>query len=437
MAKIIIIGAGIAGLKAALDCAHAGHQVTILEARNRIGGRIYTLTANDGKTPIELGASFWEGYPNNSFYQHYLQSATKVLPIEKSLLFTLREKQNHCYDLETLLPYYRKAQQKIWEATPSIHKKSYDQFILAFFDKERVDQSQEYWLEKWMEYELGHHSTPLALAGFPEIVYPPDPNNLDSWNIIQANSCFIIDGYSHVIERIRQECTEKGVQILTQKPVLTITDQYAQGVRLQTPHHIFIADKVISTIPIGVLKKEMHSLFTTALSAEKCTAIDAMGVHDATRMTFEFAYPFWENLEGPYLFLDLPQKSGLIEFRNGFALHGKAILQTDSYANIAQSLSEKEMIEYILSDLRKVYPNAPNPTWSMIYSWTLDPYSQGAYPYRTIRMNEKLQQALEQPEGNIHFAGADICRLGFSVHNAYASGMRAAKEVCNTQTNKI
>src|ERR1041384_6245332 len=61
--EVIIIGAGIAGLASALDLAHAGLRVAILEARDRIGGRIYTKRDPVTNAPIELGAEFIHGKP--------------------------------------------------------------------------------------------------------------------------------------------------------------------------------------------------------------------------------------------------------------------------------------------------------------------------------------------------------------------------------------
>jgi len=59
--SVLIIGAGAAGLAAARDLSRAGWSVTVLEARDRIGGRIFTLSENDGPAPIELGAEFIHG----------------------------------------------------------------------------------------------------------------------------------------------------------------------------------------------------------------------------------------------------------------------------------------------------------------------------------------------------------------------------------------
>jgi phytoene dehydrogenase-like protein len=65
MAKncVVVIGAGVAGLAAAARLAASGRSVSILEARQRIGGRVYTLHEPTSHAPIELGAEFIHGKP--------------------------------------------------------------------------------------------------------------------------------------------------------------------------------------------------------------------------------------------------------------------------------------------------------------------------------------------------------------------------------------
>src|SRR5215468_6604393 len=62
-ADVIVIGAGVAGLSAARALSDGGLSVTILEARDRIGGRIFTRHIPSFPTPIELGAEFIHGQP--------------------------------------------------------------------------------------------------------------------------------------------------------------------------------------------------------------------------------------------------------------------------------------------------------------------------------------------------------------------------------------
>ena len=63
MKDVVVVGAGIAGLAAARTLAEKGLRVTLLEARDRVGGRIYSVPAAEGGLPVELGAEFIHGLP--------------------------------------------------------------------------------------------------------------------------------------------------------------------------------------------------------------------------------------------------------------------------------------------------------------------------------------------------------------------------------------
>src|SRR5262249_44275437 len=67
MIDVLVIGAGAAGLSAARDLSHSGRTVLVLEARDRLGGRIHTLHDPASPTPTELGAEFIHGEPDETF----------------------------------------------------------------------------------------------------------------------------------------------------------------------------------------------------------------------------------------------------------------------------------------------------------------------------------------------------------------------------------
>jgi monoamine oxidase len=412
MSTVIVIGAGISGLSAALTLS-AHHLVTVLEARNRTGGRIYTTLANDGKTPIELGASFWEGTFTNPFYLEYLQGSTVLLPFVN---------QDH-----------QRAQQLLSQAIPHYAGKTCQALLDSLAD-------EPYLVKKWIEHDLRHYDTPLSHRGFPQFAIPPDATGLEAWCEHTAHICFVRGGYHQVIARMEEQARLANITVVKDAPVEQIIDS-ATGVSVVTPLQNYAADKVISTIPIGVLKAKARTLFAKGLSEDKLRAIDTIGVHQATRVVLEFPKVFWDFI-APYIIIDEPDLPGFIEFRNGFALHGKPILQTDSYEHFVSALWEKKktgdfetlLVDYIMQHLRKRFPHAPAPKHSLVYRWSSDPFAKGAYPYRSAQMTEALQLALEKPEGNIYFAGGDFSRHGFSVHNAYANGKSVAQQLLNDRS---
>ncbi len=440
--KVIVIGGGMAGLKAALDLSLNGVQVILLEARSRLGGRIYTTQTSDGRTALELGASYWEGYNDTPFYKHYFSdnAPTKAhavrLDEKKSELISIDDAHKE----DDLLFYYQLAIKLLADAETLGAGKTFQEYVDEI-DLGAYSNNQIYWIKRFLENCLQHHCTPLSLGGFPTFNRDKIDEN-EAWNTDDADFCFVQNGYNKVIEKIAKECELAGVSFHLNTPVIKISDHGSNGVQVKTTQIVFQCDKVISTIPIGVLKKQAITLFEPPLSSEKMQAINTIGIHDATRVILEFENePFWDNPQGPYIYLDSKHLNCLLEFRNAYPLCGKAILITGKYSDLARTLylqypsdkvrAETELVLKIMSDIRKAYPtkNIPNPINTLVYCWTHDPYAQGAYPYRTANITEQMQVALERSEGNIYFAGTDFSRFGFSVHNAYANGQKVAKKL--------
>lgn len=434
MAKIIIIGAGIAGLTAAYELAIKNHEVILLEARNRIGGRIYTAKASDHVTPIELGASYWEGKNTHPLYQQYFDKSDIRKPFTKlcngdPIILEPLDSLSSSHNRESSAHYQKIARDHLEQSNKTCVYKTAQQRV-EDCDFSRLDKSSIYWVKKWMELQLIHQSTCLSKVGYPSYEIPPDPEDLNATSE-EANYCFVGNGYDKLVSQITELCINAHVKIITNNPVKKVVDKCKKGLSIYTASQEFTADKVVCTIPIGVLKTEAKSLFSPGLSEEKLQAISDIGIHESTRVVLEFDFPFWGESDAPYLLLSSPHKPGMKEFRNNSLLHGKAILQTPNYAKEAKGISDIALIELIMSDLRMAFKqqHIPDPIYYQVYRWTDDPYAQGSYPYHTLKMNEKGFQALERAEGNIYFAGSDFSRFGYLVHHAYNSGKQVAGEI--------
>ncbi len=436
MSSIIVIGAGISGLCAALELSKT-HRVTVLEARNRLGGRIYTVTGSDNHTCIELGASYWEGFNDNPLYTTYF-SPTKQTA--KPFVLQLKEQDSQIIDLdspkkenlpkEDILKYYELAGQYLKQANQHRLNKTFDE-IINHIDYSALGPAQAMWVKKIIELQCIHQTTPLSQIGFPDFTIPRDNTKYTAYNEASANFCFVGNGFNKLINQIASQCTDNGVDIFTNCPVTHISDNGINGVTLNTAQGQFTANKVICTIPLGVLKTQAHTLFRPSLSAEKMQAIKNIGVHASTRVVLEFETPFWDNpAHCPYILLKNSQSPGMKEFRSNYPLHGKAILQTPSFAKESENLNDQDLIKLITHQLQTAFPNqAIHLQHFIVHRWTNDPYAQGAYPYRTLLMDENNHGALERPEGNLYFAGADFSRFGFSVQHAYFSGLQTAQRI--------
>ncbi len=444
MAKVVIIGAGIAGLSAAVELAKH-HQVIVIEARNRLGGRIYSHTVDESN--LEIGASFWEGKKNNPFYlQYFAQTKTT----KKPLALRLNEKLCIVKSDKPIKPaeftsYYQMA---------SLFANQFCQTHIGQHGEQLInqlpitgDEHKQYWVRKFFELQFQHFNTDLKERGVPYFTIPFDEEQLEAWDEENADFCVVANGYHKVIEQLAKEAKKLNVKIKLNSPIIRIV-QSPKGVILKTATEYFQADKVVSTIPIGVLKNTAPTLFEPSLSEEKLQALKTIGVHNGIRVSLIFqGAPFWSPIDAPMIFIDLPNKP-LREFRNAYITSGKTILQTDKYSDIcrhffnifpdSQQDAENEIVKHIMGDLKYALPSneIPWPQTVSIYDWTLDPFAQGAYPYRTILQTEELQTALECKEGHVYFAGSDFSRLGFSVHNGFANAKHVAKDLMQDLENE-
>lgn len=433
--KIIVIGAGIAGLSAACELAKIGYRVCVLEARSRPGGRIYTYRGYHEQVPIELGAQYWEGFSKNPLYQQYFH------PPLNTTLFSIK----NCYfstNKSAELRYYAQAQALLQKKSPPTHQ-SYQQWLddIALTPYPEDEQKN---IRQWLYYQHKQHATPLTKIGWPSYQITKCNQLLEAWNDDDANFCFVKGGYDQLIGKLMVECQSLGVEIFFNQAVKKIKQQNNQTVTIDCEKISFSAQKIICTIPVGVLKTQHQQIFEPKLPALKTQALKTIGVHFAIRVVLIFnSPPFWQPINAPYLFIKTDDYMTFREFRSGYPLHGTTVLQTDSYADIALLLSKKYqdnkiintlLQKRVLHDLKKHF-FVPKLAKCLIRNWASDPFAQGAYVYRTVDMTQSLQTALEEPFLNVYFAGGDFSRCGFSVHNAYANGQLAAKR-CHDELMK-
>jgi len=207
---VVIVGAGAAGLACASRLAESGVSFVLLEARNRIGGRVLTKTRGPHQAPIELGAEFLHGYSKNLF-GHLQKNKISFLDVSDGHLFSkskLQERHHFWEELEKIDKKLNPRRSK----DRSVHE-----FLLAHkgaFPKQS--------LSLYKSYIEGFQAADLQLIGERALAREesPDPGALN-----EVKSFRPLGGYSHVLtaytknrilkKALKFECITK--EILWQK----------------------------------------------------------------------------------------------------------------------------------------------------------------------------------------------------------------------------
>jgi monoamine oxidase len=430
---IIIVGAGAAGLICARELAKNGKAITILEARDRMGGRIHTITDSRFPLLVELGAEYMHG--DLEFSKKVLKEA-KIDYYEikgdlwRSEIGEFAEQDDFLEDMDEIIKQLKKLPTDT----------SVGEFLDTYFGEEKY-----YKLRKTLKnYVEGYNASDLKYAS--------------SFALLQEllggsdKQYRIKGGYIKLIEHLAQDCTKAGCIIKLEKIVQQI--KWKQGrVEVVAQNETFTAKKIIITVPLGVLQSSGTAngqiIFSPAIT-EVQKAINKLGYGPVIKLIFLFEEPVWQlagnippNLkksEPSFIFSDaiiptwwtqLPEKNGMIT--GWLAGPNAARLQNepdDKILNLGlESLSVIFKIPrtVLLSKLIS----------SHICNWSNDNFSKGAYSYEKVESKRATSTISEGVEDTIYFAGEAYHEGPESgtVEAALASGMKTAKTILQTASS--
>lgn len=283
--RIAVIGAGIAGLTAARQLQESGFEVVVIEARDRIGGRIQSITDSSWPVPVELGSLFVSG-------------TSSVLAGQLALAEVSSEPFERVTEVRTPLGAVIEpsdagtkavASASEWatqnDATTSLAQALIDSGAASALSAEPADNGVAQ--ADWLPHQLAVAVEPAAGASADQIAAQQS-----EWlQSMQAAQAQIItgskDGLSGLIDTIAQ-----GIDVLVGSPVATVfwgddgvSLRLAQGESLS-------ASRVLVTVPLGVLQHD-SALFEPALPEWKTAAIDEIGMGTVDNVWLEFDEAFW------------------------------------------------------------------------------------------------------------------------------------------------
>lgn len=466
--KVIVVGAGIAGLSTAAFLSKRGMSVTVLEARDRVGGRAWTRRDKDLLWHYDMGPSWLHDIDINGLYQ------------------VARENNVELYEDGRVKYYNRDESETIDESVFRAHKRLVKAFAEAYpagsHSKSMTkDVSVKQFAEQYMrsasreggDPELSH-LTPLQQEQTLRLTQYIETYEALPWDVLSAKFCcmdhsgkdlFVAGGYDRIAQGIISTYGTKGlidIQLETVVKQVSHLNGGAVQVSCQNGRH-FTGDYVVVTVPLGVLKSEMIG-FSPALPRQLSAAISDLQFATLTKIVFEFESVFWDNNFDEAAFLvdekvAASSNSGVhndksssqfknpwctpVSVVNQYAVHGKPVLLAllvppmstymESHPDEVEDYFQF-VFERLKSDKSKPLPKLRN---HIMTNWSIDPFCNGTYSCVTTGVDLRVvTDAFARGHGNIRFAGEHTDFDGICcTHGAFNSGKREATWILSQKSN--
>ena len=413
--RVIIIGAGMSGAKAARDLVDAGCQVTILEARGRIGGRIWTNRSMG--MPLDLGASWIHGSRGNPIDR-----------LAKSLGVPLRawdyEDIHYCgANAERVFAAIERFENRLERTGMRVYSRNPNASVKDVIDALEADN---------VFSGLSKSESALIIQVLIEQSAAVDADQLAMASLLEGKSFggpdkLFPQGYDALVTTLLS-----GVDVQLGEVVSEI-DYTSPVVKITTPSNVYEADCVLVTVPLGVLKSGDIS-FIPPLPPEKQAAIDRLGMGVLNKVCLKFPRVFWHK-DVNFLVCAHNAQAEWATWMNLADVTGEPVLMAFNGGGFGRELEQYDdaaIISRALSSLKTMYGrDVGDPTELLITRWASDRYAYGSYshlpPGATTTMRDDLARSIGD---KVYFCGEATTRdYSATVHGAFLTGRRAASEI--------
>lgn len=433
---IIIIGAGVAGLAAARALNRAGREVRVLEARERIGGRIFTARDDALRLPIELGAEYLHGEAKEAV-DVAREAGLLVCDVRGDRWRVegdrLTSMQDFWGEVETVMGRLKSDREP---------DRSFQDFLDTGPGGPRLARARQ----TAREFVAGFHAADPALISERSLAEGGAPEEPSEERLAR-----VLDGYDGVPRHLASEVApsiELGVAVRSVRwrrgRVSVVAADRASGRERE-----YVGTAAIVSVPLGVLLAEEGEgrIIFDPEPRTHLAAARRLTMGDARRVILAFDEPVWESVAKRRL----PKDSTLaaMSFLHGDDEHFPVwwtMMPVRAPVIVGWAGGQRAWAMSGLEDAEVVYravaslarylgmtkqrvARAVSSAWT--YDWGADPFARGAYSYAMVGGSGAARTLARAEDDTLFFAGeaTDAAGRNGTVHGAIASGERAARQI--------
>jgi monoamine oxidase len=430
--KVGVVGAGISGLQTALLLEANGCEVTVFEARDRIGGRLHTERLSESAI-FEAGGEWIDADQPlvHSLVEKYQGNLDEAVREPALAIFRgeIRRTDDLWPDLladeETVEHMARSMARELTQpAWANREFSKYDSLTLASFVRQHCASDRGHW---WMTANLrsdeGDDLSRIGLLGWlTGYIHYIDRENLNRGES-EMSAYRTPIGFSDLLESMKNDI--KG-EVRLGMPLVKVQQSDSQVV-LNFESSMETFDAVVLTLPPRCLERV---IFEPALEGTKRCAIEACGVSRAIKIVWEFNEPWWKERG---FCGRLHCDGALQQLWDGSRGDNPVLTAYITGDRAVDWINLGDPVNAGIFELAQYFPEAKDHfVQGRIIDWINDPYALGAFSHYAPGYTLNHAENMVKPNGRIHFAGEHTATWVGFIEGALESSHRVVDEVVNS-----